>query len=130
MAGTIERFLPARPEGSRDVSMESGLDGRNNQVFLGEAGGLVDVSMESGLDGRNNLPGSVKMQTLLIVVSMESGLDGRNNGGLPAAVEPGHSGLNGVRPRWPEQWIGRTRGLFRCHRLNGVRPRWPEQSSE
>ena len=37
-------------------------------------------------------------------VSMESGLDGRNN--LPTGGDHGVGpglGLNGVRPRWPEQ---------------------------
>ena len=36
--------------------------------------------------------------------------------------------LNGVRPRWPEQsyapWRERS---SRAESLNGVRPRWPEQ---
>ena len=39
---------------------------------------LDSVSMESGLDGRNNIPRNLpRAQNPL--VSMESGLDGRNN---------------------------------------------------
>ena len=38
-------------------------------------------------------------------VSMESGLDGRNNVfGKAYQTEEGIWSLNGVRPRWPEQW--------------------------
>ena len=37
-------------------------------------------------------------------VSMESGLDGRNNPGRLSARELFMTCLNGVRPRWPEQW--------------------------
>ena len=53
MAGTIVEVSGGLFTGGR-VSMESGLDGRNN-FFLSilEPIGL-DVSMESGLDGRNN----------------------------------------------------------------------------
>ena len=54
MAGTIEmESLPDTP--NIDVSMESGLDGRNNSnpARLGSAASVL-VSMESGLDGRNN----------------------------------------------------------------------------
>ena len=55
MAGTIGLF-PDRPRRDREmVSMESGLDGRNNAgVFHPEKAAEL-VSMESGLDGRNNL---------------------------------------------------------------------------
>ena len=37
-------------------------------------------------------------------VSMESGLDGRNN--APSGTHPSRAAvsLNGVRPRWPEQF--------------------------
>ena len=60
------------------------------------------VSMESGLDGRNNLHPHIDRVSLL-VVSMESGLDGRNNTTDTACYTGWHFGLNGVRPRWPEQ---------------------------
>ena len=62
------------------------------------------------------------------LVSMESGLDGRNNILYTFASSSRNSCLNGVRPRWPEQWTGRhvDRDAATC--LNGVRPRWPEQS--
>ena len=46
--------------GKEAVSMESGLDGRNNE--LEDLKGVVvshGVSMESGLDGRNNVPPAV-----------------------------------------------------------------------
>ena len=36
------------------VSMESGLDGRNNKCDSVTTGRGMNVSMESGLDGRNN----------------------------------------------------------------------------
>ena len=53
MAGTIgqsfENALAAAV-----VSMESGLDGRNNDFGLGHGITCAIVSMESGLDGRNN----------------------------------------------------------------------------
>ena len=61
------------------VSMESGLDGRNNQVrMLWVYNTYFAVSMESGLDGRNNVVLPV-IRRRLFSVSMESGLDGRNN---------------------------------------------------
>ena len=37
-------------------------------------------------------------------VSMESGLDGRNNVESVAQTAGAFSRLNGVRPRWPEQF--------------------------
>ena len=53
MAGTIPQ--PRHPVNMCDeVSMESGLDGRNNGHGTGAYPAHVDVSMESGLDGRNN----------------------------------------------------------------------------
>ena len=38
--------------------------------------------------------------------------------------------LNGVRPRWPEQFRGLDSHHTSPNRLNGVRPRWPEQSRD
>ena len=40
---------------------------------------LTAVSMESGLDGRNNTIGDFEPGRIFEGVSMESGLDGRNN---------------------------------------------------
>ena len=87
----------------RFVSMESGLDGRNNisserfpVLVLGGLNGVRPrwpeqclvlpadiqlsrpVSMESGLDGRNNALKRWEAEGIP-KVSMESGLDGRNN---------------------------------------------------
>ena len=53
MAGTIQHHQ-ASCLCHDPVSMESGLDGRNNQCRCGAASGSRVVSMESGLDGRNN----------------------------------------------------------------------------
>ena len=54
MAGTIEYRL-ARAVSQLSVSMESGLDGRNNTNHATtEREPPHGVSMESGLDGRNN----------------------------------------------------------------------------
>ena len=62
------------------------------------------VSMESGLDGRNNVVAQRRRPTDLLV-SMESGLDGRNNPCSPRVFWLTLIGcLNGVRPRWPEQY--------------------------
>ena len=62
------------------------------------------VSMESGLDGRNNhepdFSGDDTNQ-----VSMESGLDGRNNCAKGHNSSSQDTSLNGVRPRWPEQLV-------------------------
>ena len=41
------------------VSMESGLEGRNNDRHPDQRATLTCVSMESGLEGRNNTPGSL-----------------------------------------------------------------------
>ena len=53
MAGTIKAPHNAGPF-FFCVSMESGLDGRNNYYFYDVHGCPSVVSMESGLDGRNN----------------------------------------------------------------------------
>ena len=45
---------------------------------------------------------------------MESGLDGRNNEADTLGEARQADGLNGVRPRWPEQWQGRQ-GRERGH---------------
>ena len=61
-----------------------------------------DVSMKSGLEGRNNLLflfwGESRSR-----VSMKSGLEGRNNAMASGTVTVGVNGLNEVRPRRPEQ---------------------------
>ena len=60
--------------------------------------------MESGLEGRNNAMVR-KVRIAIALVSMESGLEGRNNSGqLSGDNFYGDSGLNGVRPRRPEQF--------------------------
>ena len=61
-----------------EVSMESGLDGRNNHAVLHHLRAMDPVSMESGLDGRNNCRAD-RRRDQRCCVSMESGLDGRNN---------------------------------------------------
>ena len=54
MAGTIRGILDALVI-ELEVSMKSGLDGRNNQLDIPDAGvARAIVSMKSGLDGRNN----------------------------------------------------------------------------
>ena len=111
-----------------NVSMKSGLDGRNNErrvtaswrqkQCLNEVRPrwpeqsptceILDrlndwVSMKSGLDGRNNLPDLVATVGH-DVVSMKSGLDGRNNCAYLARIaRTSEECLNEVRPRWPEQ---------------------------
>ena len=58
--------------------------------------------MESGLEDRNNcgIPGKLQPGDL---VSMESGLEDRNNGDIHTTTARAVTGLNGVRPRRPEQ---------------------------
>ena len=82
--------------------MKSGLEGRNNGHLSFLVAGAGTVSMKSGLEGRNNA--QVDGVALLDGwVSMKSGLEGRNNhvGLLKTPIR--RSGLNEVRPRWPEQ---------------------------
>ena len=63
----------------REVSMKSGLEGRNNQVrMLWVYNTYFAVSMKSGLEGRNNRT-NIKALGKKIMVSMKSGLEGRNN---------------------------------------------------
>ena len=78
MAGTIARasFLM---NSDLLVSMESGLDGRNNCDLRLRDTLTPLVSMESGLDGRNNQSPFLLRISPGQYVSMESGLDGRNN---------------------------------------------------
>ena len=108
--------------------MESGLEGRNNQGGNPPHPGKTPVSMESGLEGRNNTK-AAPVADAATTVSMESGLEGRNNRAAMLSVYTPARGLNGVRPRRPEQFvIDFFRGSKRnC--LNGVRPRRPEQST-
>ena len=61
------------------------------------------------------------------MVSMESGLDGRNNIATPKKFWFQRASLNGVRPRWPEQYAELLYVRALQYGLNGVRPRWPEQ---
>ena len=61
------------------VSIESGLEGRNNTDEKVELSEAEIVSIESGLEGRNNLYMNRPLTESLAVVSIESGLEGRNN---------------------------------------------------
>ena len=135
-----------------DVSMKSGLEGRNNTssndeqilLFFGlnevrprrpeqsdEFIHLVldlRVSMKSGLEGRNNAHAFLSASKGSWVVSMKSGLEGRNNHSKPTTSITSHrkvsmkSGLE-----------GRNNGCDGSHSsqkgrgLNEVRPRRPEQ---
>ena len=54
MAGTMCGLRLRARVGYPMVSMESGLDGRNNLRAPAQEGPPDQVSMESGLDGRNN----------------------------------------------------------------------------
>ena len=59
--------------------------------------------MESGLEDRNNSGSSADPEQISDRVSMESGLEDRNNRWLSASYGISTPGLNGVRPRRPEQ---------------------------
>ena len=63
---------------SEAVSIESGLEGRNNPLLLGGPDAIPAVSIESGLEGRNNLLWAMRFGAHI-------------------------SRLNRVRPRRPEQ---------------------------
>ena len=100
------------------VSMESGLEDRNN-IDIGDNLPRTDVvSMESGLEDRN----IAKEQPFFFLcpfVSMESGLEDRNNSPPLHEGSALWSGLNGVRPRRPEQSLARGRD-----RPHGSRSQW------
>ena len=64
----------------------------------------VDVSMKSGLEGRNNAAIPHDLFDVLQHVSMKSGLEGRNNRALVFVIVFRTSSLNEVRPRRPEQF--------------------------
>ena len=89
MAGTIKGC--GRVGKDVIVSMESGLDGRNNSLRRFCQCHALQVSMESGLDGRNNATVQQRTDQRLRVVSMESGLDGRNNAYRSRLVGPHQS---------------------------------------
>ena len=83
----LNEVRPRRPEQSvtqgggtlwREVSMKSGLEGRNNGRGRYTPRGIPHVSMKSGLEGRNNIKTS-----------------------RPSLA--GQKRLNEVRPRRPEQ---------------------------
>ena len=93
-------------------------------ILAGEAREIV--SMESGLEDRNNRRGAY------VVWRPDSGLNGvrpRRPEQCEKGIEclPNELGLNGVRPRRPEQCIGRYMATILDEGLNGVRPRRPEQ---
>ena len=128
MAGTIPDAWRDKVNEQGLVSMESGLDGRNNAIHRWHYHAHFSaVSMESGLDGRNNGAGVHARREHRYWVSMESGLDGRNNGSRNVRLLRRRCRLNGVRPRWPEQSPSRRHTPRKSLGLNGVRPRWPEQ---
>ena len=83
--------------------------------------------MESGLEDRNNDAGGLCLPCVGDV-SMESGLEDRNNHRERVGRFHTARGLNGVRPRRPEQWRSTTLSSAPLlPGLNGVRPRRPEQ---
>ena len=114
---------------SRIVSIESGLEGRNNGDLRDLVSANACVSIESGLEGRNNVGFQVAQYQRHDSVSIESDLEGRNNRGQRLWAVPLVPGrLNRVRPRRPEQSPTRPRpGCCTAPRLNRVRPRRPEQ---
>ena len=85
---SLNGVRPRRPEQSEvrdlksqlylNVSMESGLEDRNNLFSRRIESRHVVVSMESGLEDRNN-PLGVDLYHDVSLVSMESGLEDRNN---------------------------------------------------
>ena len=107
MAGTMKKSKIKHEDGTK-VSMESGLDGRNNWAVFSD-----NKRQQFCLNGvRPRWPEQCDICGLAPAqyagsVSMESGLDGRNNVFLPLLQWSMLSGLNGVRPRWPEQSIVR-----------------------
>ena len=98
-----------------EVSMKSGLVGRNNYAKTGYGNILPEVSMKSGLVGRNNTEKDLS-RVIRCRVSMKSGLVGRNNLGPKRAWRPMPSSLNEVRPSRPEQYY---RYPFPCLRISG-----------
>ena len=66
-------------------------------------GEFMFVSMESGLEDRNNAE-NVNETNETASVSMESGLEDRNNRNTICRGKPASGRLNGVRPRRPEQY--------------------------
>ena len=90
---------------------------------------MYNVSMKSGLEGRNNRPDPGRHGAALDV-SMKSDLEGRNNRTAPSATRWACTSLNEVRPRRPEQSSSRLSRQRWCRGLNEVRPRRPEQSEK
>ena len=113
VGGSLNEVRPRWPEQSTRTSQDTTSS--------------AQVSMKSGLDGRNNLCGEHGEHTDEQRVSMKSGLDGRNNTARMRCGGSRKRCLNEVRPRWPEQSMDtHSTGIgTRC--LNEVRPRWPEQ---
>ena len=72
-------MLYSASHGTLQVSMKSGLEGRNNRPVLVKNVAADEVSMKSGLEGRNNAE-HVYGVGVGVDVSMKSGLKGRNNG--------------------------------------------------
>ena len=78
MAGTIQR-VRRMDRRSGIVSMESGLDGRNNRLQLSQT--ISQTVRLNGVRPRwpEQFPRVPQSAAVLALVSMESGLDGRNN---------------------------------------------------
>ena len=111
MSGSHRCRRPSIP-----VSIESGLEGRNNLITSEspaarktslnrvrprrpEQFGKRDISLagkvvsiESGLEGRNNEPDASGTEALGLRVSIESGLEGRNNLFFREVSTPAHLG--------------------------------------
>ena len=75
------------------------------------------VSMESGLEDRNNY-GISRRPPGYVPVSMESGLEDRNNDQSRAGRPKSCACLNGVRPRRPEQYANRPDAQHGGHRVS------------
>ena len=96
-------YVETWEEVQEQVSMESGLVGRNNR-----GPELTLSASRPGLNGvRPSWPeqsaGGPAARRPGQRVSMESGLVGRNNCVLIHFTRTPVSSLNGVRPSWPEQ---------------------------
>ena len=110
------------------VSMESGLEDRNNVAALQLYRHTLVVSMESGLEDRNNVMTSGIIGAASQGVSMESGLEDRNNQHVDTALARylGVSMESGLEDRNNQPFS--QMGVSTPSSLNGVRPRRPEQS--
>ena len=86
---SLNEVRPRRPEQS---------------IYIDGARPWTNVSMKSGLEGRNNSGFGVMPLVLGDLVSMKSGLEGRNNARGGFCQSRQEQCLNEVRPRRPEQF--------------------------